>query len=94
MPGGVMLEIVDDSDAVIGILSREEIHTLGREALRKPRSGKRSRQSKKAPARLRRRGNPEIRPETARSVLLCPRKPRIQAYVLIESPRLQQFAHP
>ena len=29
MPGGTMLEIVDDSDAVIGVRSREEIHTLG-----------------------------------------------------------------
>jgi 8-oxo-dGTP pyrophosphatase MutT (NUDIX family) len=29
MPGGVMLEIVDDTDTVIGIRSREEIHALG-----------------------------------------------------------------
>lgn len=28
MPGGVMLEIVDDTDTVIGIRSREEIHAL------------------------------------------------------------------
>jgi 8-oxo-dGTP pyrophosphatase MutT (NUDIX family) len=29
MPGGAMLEIVDDNDIVIGIRSREEIHALG-----------------------------------------------------------------
>ncbi len=29
MPGGVMLEIVDGSDTVIGVRSRVEIHTLG-----------------------------------------------------------------
>jgi 8-oxo-dGTP pyrophosphatase MutT (NUDIX family) len=29
MPGCVMLEIVDDNDAVIGVRSRDEIHTLG-----------------------------------------------------------------
>ncbi len=29
MPGETMLEIVDDSDTVIGVRSREEIHTLG-----------------------------------------------------------------
>lgn len=29
MPGGVMLEIVDENDTVIGIRSREEIHILG-----------------------------------------------------------------
>lgn len=29
MPGGVMLEIVDDNDTVIGIRSRQEIHALG-----------------------------------------------------------------
>ena len=29
MPGGAMLEIVDDNDAVIGVRSREEIHALG-----------------------------------------------------------------
>jgi len=29
MPGNVMLEIVDDSDTVIGVRSREEIHSLG-----------------------------------------------------------------
>ena len=29
MPGGTLLEIVDDGDAVIGVRSREEIHTLG-----------------------------------------------------------------
>ncbi len=29
MPGGTVLEIVDDSDAVTGVRSREEVHTLG-----------------------------------------------------------------
>ncbi len=29
MPGGTMLEIVDNSDAVIGVRSRDEIHTIG-----------------------------------------------------------------
>ena len=29
MPSGTVLEIVDESDAVIGVRSREEIHTLG-----------------------------------------------------------------
>jgi 8-oxo-dGTP pyrophosphatase MutT (NUDIX family) len=29
MPGGAMLEIVDDSDTVIGVRSREEIYILG-----------------------------------------------------------------
>ncbi len=29
MPGGVMLEIVDDNDTVIGVRSREDIHALG-----------------------------------------------------------------
>jgi 8-oxo-dGTP pyrophosphatase MutT (NUDIX family) len=29
MPGGAMLEIVDDADTVIGIRSRAEIHALG-----------------------------------------------------------------
>jgi hypothetical protein len=29
MPGGSMLEIVDDNDAVIGVRSRDEIHALG-----------------------------------------------------------------
>ena len=29
MPGGIMLEVVDDVDNVIGIRSRDEIHALG-----------------------------------------------------------------
>jgi 8-oxo-dGTP pyrophosphatase MutT (NUDIX family) len=29
MPGGALLEIVDDNDAVTGVRSREEIHALG-----------------------------------------------------------------
>ena len=29
MPGGIMLEVVDDDDNVIGIRSRDEIHALG-----------------------------------------------------------------
>ena len=29
MPGGNMLEVVDDADNVIGIRSRDEIHALG-----------------------------------------------------------------